>query len=68
MSDVEVPLPTTGTWGSYSIDVADLLDNGNSNSCCPGMADIAAIYNIFVMEPTGAIDVSFDNVRFETAP
>lgn len=66
VSDVSVPLPEIGVWTSYSIGVADLIDNGNSVSCCPGVAKLNAITNLFVVEPSGAIDVSFDNVRLET--
>lgn len=64
VSDVSVTLPATGTWGSYSIDVSDLLDNGNS--LASGTASIKAITNIFVIEPSAAMDVSFDNIRLET--
>ncbi|MCE3252614.1 MAG: hypothetical protein K0Q67_1634, partial [Cellvibrio sp.] len=64
VSDVNVPLPADGVWTSYSIDIADLIDNGNSNSCCPGVANLAGLINAFVVEPSGAIDVSFDNIQF----
>ena len=66
VSDVSVPLPADGVWTSYSIGIADLIDNGNSVPCCPGIAKLNAITNLFVIEPSGAIDVSFDNVRLET--
>lgn len=64
VSDVKVPLPVDGVWTEYRIAIADLIDNGNSNSCCPGAAALDAITNMFVMEPTGAIDIVFDNIRF----
>ena len=63
VSDVEVPLAADGIWSEFSIGVADLLDNGNSNPCCPGSANASAITNIFVVEPTDLMDVSFDNIR-----
>ncbi|WP_331344836.1 glycoside hydrolase family 16 protein [Cellvibrio sp. UBA7661] len=65
VSDVSIPLPADGVWTSYSIGVADLIDNGNSVPCCPGVARLNEITNLFVVEPSGAIDVSFDNVRLE---
>jgi len=65
VSDVSIPLPADGVWTEYSIGINDLIDNGNSVPCCPGIAKLNAITNIFVVEPSGAIDVSFDNVRFE---
>lgn len=61
VSDVEATLPPVGTWGEYRISVANLIARGNSIS--PGIASLAAISNIFVVEPTGAMTVSFDNVR-----
>lgn len=68
VSDVSVPLPANGVWTEYRIGVADLIDNGNSVSCCPGIAKLNAITNIFVVEPSGAIDVVFDNVRLVEKP
>jgi beta-glucanase (GH16 family) len=64
VSDVSLPLPANGVWTEYRIDVSDLIDNGNSVSCCPGIAKLNSISNIFVVEPSGAMDVVFDNVRF----
>lgn len=68
LSDVSVPLPENGVWGEFRIDVADLIARGNSNSCCPGSANLNAITNIFVMEPSGAMDVVFDNIRLVEKP
>jgi beta-glucanase (GH16 family) len=65
VSDVSIPLPADGVWTEYSIGIADLIDNGNSVPCCPGIAKLNAITNLFVVEPSGAIDVDFDNVRLE---
>lgn len=66
VSDFTVTLPTTGQWGSISIPVATLINNGNSIAA--GKANLSAIANIFVAEPSDAMDVSFDNIRFDTAP
>ena len=63
VSDVSIPLPADGVWTSYSIGVAELIARGNSVPCCPGIAKLNAITNIFVVEPSGGIDVVFDNVR-----
>ncbi len=63
VSDVSIPLPADGVWTSYSIGVAELIAKGNSVACCPGIANLSAISNAFVVEPSGAIDVVFDNVR-----
>ena len=65
VSDVSIPLPADGVWTSYSIGVAELIARGNSVPCCPGIAKLNAITNLFVVEPSGAIDVDFDNVRLE---
>ncbi len=67
VSDVEVTLPAEGVWGEYRIKVADLIAKGNSNPCCAGIANLSAISNLFVIEPTGAMNVSFDDVRLEVA-
>lgn len=64
VSDVEVTLPPTGQWGEYRITLADLIDNGNSMQPGP-LATLSSIVNMFVIDPSGAIDVSFDNVRIE---
>jgi hypothetical protein len=61
VSDVEVPLAAVGVWSEFSIGITDLLDNGNS--CCTGAANATAITNLFVIEPTDVMDVSFDNIR-----
>lgn len=64
VSDVSVTLPATGTWGTYKINVSDLIAKGNSIQS--GIANLSAITNIFVVEPSGAMNVSFDNIRLET--
>jgi beta-glucanase (GH16 family) len=63
VSDTEVTLPAIGTWGEYRIKVSDLIAKGNSIQS--GIANLAAITNILVIEPTGVMDVSFDNIRLE---
>lgn len=63
VSDVSVTLPADGVWGTFSIDVADLIDNGNRFA--PGSANLNNISNIFVMEPSDSMEVVFDNIRFE---
>jgi beta-glucanase (GH16 family) len=63
VSDVTVTLPAVGQWAEVRIGVADLISKGNSIQA--GMADIKAITNIFVIEPSTAMNVSFDNVRLE---
>ena len=63
VSDVTVTLPAEGVWGTFSIDVADLIDNGNRFAS--GSANLSNISNIFVMEPSDSMEVVFDNIRFE---
>lgn len=63
VSDVSLPLSADGVWTSYSIGVTELIAKGNSVACCPGIANLSVISNVFVVEPSGAIDVVFDNVR-----
>jgi beta-glucanase (GH16 family) len=67
VSDYSVTLPTTGEWAEVRINLATLLANGNRFA--PGnFADLANLPNVFVVEPTGAMTVKFDNVRFENPP
>ncbi len=62
VSDWTVSLPETGEWAEVRINLADMLANGNTYA--PGsFADPSSIVNIFVIEPTGAMTVKFDNVR-----
>jgi beta-glucanase (GH16 family) len=63
VSDVSATLPALGVWGEYRINVSDLIAKGNSIQS--GIANLAAISNIFVIEPSAAMDVSFDNIRLE---
>lgn len=68
VSDVNVPLGADGVWSSFSIDISDLIDNPNSNPCCGGIVNINSISNIFVIEPSGPVEIMFDNIRFEAEP
>lgn len=61
VSDVSATLPAVGVWGEYRINVSDLIAKGNSIQS--GIANLSSISNIFVIEPTAAMNVSFDNVR-----
>jgi Carbohydrate binding domain (family 11) len=61
VSDFTVPVANNGEWKEIRIAVADLIDNGNSVAA--GTATLTAIANLFVIEPTAAMDVSFDNIR-----
>jgi beta-glucanase (GH16 family) len=63
VSDFTVTLPEVGQWAEVRIGVAELIAKGNSIQA--GKADIKAITNIFVVEPSTAMNVSFDNVRLE---
>ena len=65
VSDVSIPVSPQGEWLSYSIGLEELRTRGNS--LAGGVADLSLISNIFVVEPHGAMDVSFDNVRLEIA-
>ena len=64
VSDAPVPVDVEGVWSEFRIGIADLIDNGNSVPCCPGIANITSVANIFVIEPSGPMNVSFDNIRF----
>ena len=63
VSDANVTLAANGEWSEFRIQLGDLIDNGNS--LASGMASLANIGNIFVLEPSAAMDVSFDNIRIE---
>jgi beta-glucanase (GH16 family) len=67
VSDYTVTLPTTGEWAEVRINVQKMLANGNRFA--PGnFADEVNVANIFVIEPTGAMTVKFDNIRLENPP
>src|SRR5690606_8234872 len=60
VSDVSVPY-TVGEWDEFRITLGELIANGNS--LAGGKATLASVVNTFVIDPSGAMDVSFDNVR-----
>jgi beta-glucanase (GH16 family) len=62
-SDANVTLAANGEWSEFRIQLGDLIDNGNS--LASGMASLANVANIFVLEPSAAMNVSFDNIRIE---
>ena len=62
VSDVTVTLPTEGEWGEVRLNITELLANGNRYD--NGAADRSNLTNVFVIEPTGPMVVSFDNIRF----
>ncbi|WP_049721484.1 glycoside hydrolase family 16 protein [Gilvimarinus polysaccharolyticus] len=64
-SDTTVPVEPLGEWRSFSIGLEALRAKGNS--LAGGAANIALITNVFVIEASGAMDVSFDNIRLEVA-
>ncbi len=63
VSDANVTLAANGEWKEFRIQLGDLIDNGNS--LASGMASLASVANIFVLEPSAAMNVSFDNIRIE---
>lgn len=63
VSDANVALAANGEWKEFRIQLGDLIDNGNSLAA--GTASLASIANIFVLEPSAAMNLSFDNIRIE---
>lgn len=64
VSDYSVPLPSTGEWAQVRIPIADIVAAGNRYA--PGnFVNLASVANPFVVEPTGAMNFSIDNVRYE---
>ena len=63
VSDVVIPTDSVGDWQTYSIEVSDLADNGNSIDPS-GSFDLSAVLNVFVIEPNGVMDVDFANIRY----
>lgn len=64
VSDIEVTLPAVGQWGEIRIPVKTIVNHGNTYQS-GAKVNLTAITNAFVIEPTGAMNVSFDNVRLE---
>src|SRR5690606_6159439 len=63
VSDVSLPVNDLGVWKEFRITLAQLIENGNS--LASGKATLATVSNLFVVEPSAAMNVSFDNVRIE---
>ncbi|UQN42219.1 glycoside hydrolase family 16 protein [Agarivorans sp. B2Z047] len=63
-SDVEVPLPASGEWKEVRLNIKDILAGGNSHAAGK-KADIAAISNLLVFEPSDKMTFKLDNIRFE---
>ncbi|EKO3922388.1 glycoside hydrolase family 16 protein [bacterium 19MO03SA05] len=63
-SDMTVELPPIGQWGEVRIKLADLLAQSN-RFAAGNKADPTMINNLLVFEPTAAMIVSLDNIRFE---
>jgi hypothetical protein len=61
VSDVEVDSAADGVWKTFRIDVATLIARGNSIE--PGSANIAGLSNVFVVEPSGVMNLDVDNIR-----
>jgi beta-glucanase (GH16 family) len=62
-SDITVPIQSSQEWQTIEIPVADIIAGGNRYES--GSADPANINNLIVIEPTGSIDIYFDNIRME---
>lgn len=60
-SDIAIDLPATGQWAQMRISVPGLIARGNSLAA--GTANLASITNMLVIEPTGVMDVSLDNIQ-----
>ncbi|WP_086932827.1 glycoside hydrolase family 16 protein [Agarilytica rhodophyticola] len=65
VSDIEVPIDNTNEWSEIRISVTELATR--RNSLANGIATLSDIINPFVIEPTGAISLLIDNIRFTTA-
>jgi len=61
VSDASVTPLTIGTWQTFRIGLADLVDNGNSIQS--GTANLNNVTNLFVIEPSNTMDISLDNIR-----
>lgn len=60
-SDISVPLVETQEWQTVSIAIADIIAGGNRY--VSGSADPSNINNLLVIEPTGEMVFSLDNIR-----
>ncbi len=67
VSDLTVDLPPAGVWRTIRLPVAALHANGNSFEP-ERQANINALISLLVIEPLGAMNISFDNIRLTTEP
>lgn len=63
-SDITVALPPVGQWGEVRIKLADLLSRGN-RAAAGNKADPKTINNLLVFDPSAAMVLKLDNIRFE---
>ncbi|WP_108123986.1 glycoside hydrolase family 16 protein [Saccharospirillum mangrovi] len=63
VSDLPVELPPLGQWQTVRLNIAQLVAAGNS--IVTGQADLADILNPIVFEPSGAMDVDIDDIRYQ---
>jgi beta-glucanase (GH16 family) len=62
-SDITVPLQEGNNWHTIEIPISDIIAGGNRYAS--GTADPTNVNNLLVIEPTGSIDIFFDNIRME---
>ena len=62
-SDLPVKVPNDNKWHTIEIDIAELLENGNSFAA--GSVNMSRVKNILVLDPLGEMKFKLDNVRFE---
>lgn len=65
VSDIDIASSLVkGQWVSYEIAISTLIAKRNSLDSS-GIANIKSIVEMLVIEPAAAMDVSFDNIRYE---
>jgi len=66
VSNVELSIDKIGQWQQIRLNIAELINQGNSRYSDPlAKAVINNIHSFFVVEPIGAMEVLVKNVRFE---
>ncbi len=66
VSDVELSNLNTGKWQQVRLNIAQLINSGNSNHSDPLMkAVINNVHSLFVVEPIGPMELLLKNIRFE---
>lgn len=63
-SDIDVDVPPLGQWKQVRISFAELVENGN-RFATDAKANVEAIRNVFVIEPTAPMVLNIDNIRYE---